>query len=56
MPGERVFPKTLPPPGTALSMLAAYQGGVYRIEPHGKEAKVWIKAARSARTPYSSCG
>jgi glucose/arabinose dehydrogenase/mono/diheme cytochrome c family protein len=44
LPGERVFPENLAAARDgAIYVGSVGQGGVYRIEPHGKEAKVWIK-------------
>jgi sugar lactone lactonase YvrE len=44
LPGERVFPENIAASrdGT-LYVGSVGQGGVYRVEPHGTEAKVWIK-------------
>jgi sugar lactone lactonase YvrE len=44
LPGERAFPENIAASrdGT-LYVGSVGQGGVYRIEPHGKEAQVWIK-------------
>jgi len=44
LPGERVFPENIAASrdGT-LYVGSVGQGGVFRIEPHGKEAQVWIK-------------
>jgi len=44
LPGERVFPENIAASRDGTVYVGSVgQGGVYRIEPHGKEAKVWIK-------------
>jgi sugar lactone lactonase YvrE len=44
LPGDRVFPENIAASRDgALYVGSVGQGGVIRIEPHSKEAKVWIK-------------
>lgn len=44
LPGERAFPENLAAARNGTLYIGSLgSGGVYRVEPHGKEAKVWIK-------------
>jgi glucose/arabinose dehydrogenase/mono/diheme cytochrome c family protein len=44
LPGERVFPENIAASRDGTVYVGSVgQGGVFRIEPHGKEAQVWIK-------------
>jgi sugar lactone lactonase YvrE len=44
LPGDRVFPENIAASHDgALYIGSIGQGGVFRVEPHGTEAKVWIK-------------
>jgi sugar lactone lactonase YvrE len=44
LPGDRVFPENIAASNDgAIYVGSIGEGGVYRVEPHVKEAKVWIK-------------
>ena len=44
LPGERAFPENIAASQDGTIYIGSLgAGGVYRVEPHGKEAKVWIK-------------
>lgn len=44
LPGERAFPENIAASQDGTIYIGSLgAGGVYRVEPHGKQAKVWIK-------------